>query len=224
MGADNGAWQGGHLSLEACRGGIENPVERSACQVVEPASPEPDIFRERPKTFSQDLCLAYRAVGNSDGCRLLGQEGLKDTPGGAASAENEDVFSRQGALVIEKDIAHQPRAIRVMSAQDVPVHVERVNRTGGLRFGCQPARKGMRILLEGYGDIGAFAAAGKKGLCCLVEMPRFRQQGGVLDGLAGLFGKQGMYQRRLAVADRVADDDITVHGISLVVSGVGKRG
>ena len=112
---------------------------------------------------------------------------------------------------IDRQVAHQSRAVGVVAQQRaVSQFAQSVYGAGALRPFGQGIGQAIGLFLERHGHVGATAVleelTGTGG-----EVLQRREHRAVVQLLAGLGGEQTVNQRRFAVADGVAEHDITVH-------------
>jgi hypothetical protein len=89
-----------------------------------------------------------------------------------------------------------------------PSKRKRVDRRGKLGAHAQASRQTKSLFLERHGDIGAAATGGDKSPHAGGETVDRRQQCLVAEVLPALRGKGRVDQRRLAVADGIAENAI----------------
>ncbi|MNN63646.1 hypothetical protein D3C81_1790360 [compost metagenome] len=112
---------------------------------------------------------------------------------------------------IDRQVSNEPGAIGVVTQQAaVGQLAQGIDRPGPLRTGRQLAGQAVGLFLERHRDIGP-APFSEKCRGTAGKIIERCQQGVVVQLLCRLLGKQAMDQRRLAVANRVTENDVLIH-------------
>ena len=207
---DQAAGNGWQFAAQAGRGGVDNQVDR----LVQPVKTACRHRAQVAEQFSQQLGFFNGAVGDSHRGRPFSQQRLQRTPHRTARAQHEDALTLEAETGIDRQVAHQPRTIGVVPQQAaIGQFAQGVDRTCPLRPCGQAVGQAVGVFLERHSHIGATPLQEKLRRAAGKIIQR-RQQGVVLHGLAGLFGKQAMQHRGFAVGNRVTKNNVTVHQAS----------
>jgi len=121
----------------------------------------------------------------------------------------EKPAQRESEVVAQ--IAHEADAVGVVGEPAIGVEAQRVRSLRERRAFGRPARGVESIELERHRDVAALRAARSECSQRRLERVERNEQAFIRDRLAGLAREFGMDERRLAVLDRVAGDDVAVH-------------
>ncbi len=109
-------------------------------------------------------------------------------------------------------VRHQTSTIGIVSQQYTVIgQLDGVDGARPFGPGAQAVNQRKRLLLERYCDIAPLAPLGKEGSQGRSKLVDGRFSQTILQLLLSLSGKQGMNEGGLAVAHRVAKNQITIH-------------
>ena len=171
--------------------------------------------------FDQRLRLHQRPVRDHHFARPRRQQRPQHAGRGAAGADQQHAFAGQRQTRVALDVIHQPSTVRVVGQPVLrilrikPQHVRGLRQRGAR--GETPAfAEG--IELEWHGDTAALCPTRHQRPQRLGESAQWPTHAAEFHCLPGLARKLGVDEGRLAVLDRVAGDDVKVHGVNFAAA------
>jgi hypothetical protein len=142
------------------------------------------------------------------------------TPAAAADHEQRSAAQRHAGTGL--DITHQPSTVSVVAEPAVGVEAQRVHSAGECGACTRAPAETEGVELERHRDVAAArqatVLAGGEVLQRAGEPVERAEQAAVAQHFTGLARELGVDEGRLAVLDRVAGDDVAVHGASAAPS------
>src|SRR5690606_5637560 len=176
------------------------------------------------KGLGQLRGLGRGTVSNQQLRRLFGQKRFENAPHGPTGTENQNApCAQRESLAFQ--VPDQASAVGVVAQQTaVGGFFQGIHGPGTSRPLAEGIGEAIGLFLERHGDIGAVPLA-KKLTSKTGKIIQRRQQRLVTQLLARLFSKQTVDQRRLAVANGIAEYAVVVHviprfwGVSVTTGG-----
>ena len=199
---------------DAARAGVDDDVERLAA-VVERGRRDArrNDAAERLDVARDELAGARDgAVGNDHLARAARDQRPERAGGAAAGADHEHARAGECDAGVALDVAHEPGAVGVVAVPAVGIEAQHVARAGeaGARAVAVGERPGVE--LERHRHVAAAAAAGNEAAHRRCERVERAEQPVVDDGFASLRSERRVDERRLAVCDGIAADDVAALG------------
>ncbi|MNC33914.1 hypothetical protein D3C75_823250 [compost metagenome] len=207
IGVDQGRCQRWQLPLQTGGGGIDDEIERPRQLLIGPGTERPQIL----EFGSQLLRFSMSAVGDDQLARLLRQQRRQRTASRPTGPQQQDPAACQ-RHPMGLEIGYQPGAICVVPQQHAVIgQLDGIDRPRPLGPWTQSIDQGECLLLERHCDIAPLAPLGKEAAQGSGKLVDGGLGQPILQLLLGLSGEQGMNEGGLAVAHRVAKNQITIH-------------
>ena len=176
--------------------------------MIEPDTGDATLFCKQPCELDR---FRPGTICNHDFLRTLFEQWQQDTSRGPAGTEQQNAFALEIESVILHQIAHQPDAVGIVTAQPaVFQHHDGIDGAGMFRLLAAFINKLPGALLERHRDIEPLASCLDEIAHVAIEIFHVAEDTTVLDILTGLRGEGGMDLWRFAVFDGIADDGVLV--------------
>ncbi|MNF92959.1 hypothetical protein D3C84_756190 [compost metagenome] len=207
IGVDQGRRQRWQLPLQTGGGGIDDEIERPRQLLISLGTERTQIL----KFGSQLLRFSMSAVGDDQLARLLRQQRRQRAASRPTCPQQQDPAACQ-RHPMGLEIGYQPGSIGVVPQQHTIIRqLDGINRSCPLGPWTESIDQSERLLLEGHCDITPLASLGKEAAQGSGKLVDGGLGQPILQLLLGLSGEQGMNEGGLAVAHRVAKNQITIH-------------
>lgn len=196
------------LIVQTTGGGIDNHVEATTLQGFIPPRLDQTVSGELRLQFAG---LGSSAINDEHAGRPHFQHGQQHPARRAARPHQEDGLAFQREAEVVHNIPHQAGAVGVIAINFAAFReLQGVDRLRQTRPFAEAGSQLPGLHLERHRHVQAFPARAAEFGNALGEAVKRREKRFIAQVLAGLAGKRGVDQRRLAMGNGVADDGITI--------------